>query len=97
MDTSSQNEPGEDMNVRLVHAAIWREMAEPSERRRGLPWYLRRMYAVMFILGAIYLLSQAFDWNEYEDSTRARMLRDMERQKVMEQQRAAANSQGARS
>lgn len=92
MDTSSQNEPGEDMNVRLVHAAIWREMAEPSERKRGLPWYLRRMYAVMFILAVIYLLLQVFDWKEYEDNTQVRLKRDMELHKVMEQQREAAHT-----
>ncbi len=79
------------MNVRLVHAALWRETAEPHERRRGLPWYLRRLYAVMFILAVVYLLTQTFDWQEYEDSAPVKQRREQARQ----QQRAALYAQGA--
>lgn len=71
-------EPGEDMNVRAVHGALWREFEEPMETLRRLPWYMRHLYAVMLLIGLIYLLIQVFDWNEYEESATRRVLRDIE-------------------
>lgn len=64
------------MNVRAVHGALWRELAEPIERWRRTPWYLRHFYAVMAILALIYLVLQVFDWNEYEVDALRRYERD---------------------
>ena len=50
MNPPTHHEPGEDMNVRTVHGALWRELAEPIERWRRTPWYLRHFYAIMAIL-----------------------------------------------
>ena len=63
-------ERGEDMNVRHVHAAIWREFAEPREMWRRTPWYLRHLYACLFIWLVLYLTAWMgqWDWNEYEES-----------------------------
>ncbi len=56
--------PGESMNVRAVHHAIIRELPEPKELYKNVPWYLRHFYAVLLIGGILYLLILAgqFDW-----------------------------------
>jgi len=76
MNPPTHHEPGEDMNVRTVHGALWRELAEPIERWRRTPWYLRHFYAIMAILAFLYIVLQAFDWNEYEENAVRRVERD---------------------
>ena len=78
MSSSNSQDPGEDMNVRVVHGAIWREFAEPIEAWRRTPWYLRHFYAVMAIVAIIYLVGQVFDWNEYEEDAVLRSQRSHE-------------------
>src|SRR5258707_7559466 len=71
-------DPGEDMNVRHVHAAIWREEAEPSEFVRRTPLVLRHFYFWMFVWMLFYLMTWMgrWKWDEYEASARARADRD---------------------
>jgi len=65
-----RGDPGQDMNVRHVHAAIWRELPEPSEIWRRTPWYLRHFYFISFMWLVLYLIAQmgGWNWNEYEES-----------------------------
>jgi hypothetical protein len=74
-------EPGEDMNVRHVHAAIWREEAEPSEFVNRLPALLRHFYFLMFLWMLFYLGTWmgGWNWNEYEASLMDRLNRDRAR------------------
>ena len=69
---------GEDMNVRHVHAAIWREEAEPVEFVRRLPALLKHFYFVMFLWLLYYLATWmgGWKWNEYEVSPVERGIRD---------------------
>ncbi|MEM1158645.1 MAG: hypothetical protein AAF649_07460 [Verrucomicrobiota bacterium] len=62
-DTQKINR-GEDMNVRAVHEAIVRELPDPRELYKQVPWYLRHFYIFMLIGAALYLLTLAgeFDW-----------------------------------
>lgn len=77
MKTPEPQDPGEDMNVRVVHGAIWREFAEPIEVWRRAPWYLKHSYVIMLICALVYLLIQVFDWNEYEEDPLRRLQRDI--------------------
>ena len=63
-------DPGEDMNVRHVHAAIWREEAEPAELFRRTPVVLRHFYFIMFVWLLFYLMTWMgkWKWDEYEAS-----------------------------
>ncbi len=76
-------DPGEDMDVRHVHAAIWREEAEPTEAVRRMPVLLRVFYFSMFLWLLCYLLTEAADWkwDEYEASPLERSKREHVRQK----------------
>jgi hypothetical protein len=69
---------GDDMNVRKVHAAIWREQAEPTEAIRRMPLVMKLFYLVMVIWLIQYFFTWAgtFDWNEYEASPIERAKRD---------------------
>jgi hypothetical protein len=75
-------DPGEDMNVRHVHAAIWREESEPAEVVRRTPAVLKHFYFIMLIWLILYLLSwfPPLNWNEYEESPMRRSLRDHARE-----------------
>lgn len=68
----------EEMNVRQVHGAIWREFSEPIEMWRRAPWYLKHSYVIMLIFALVYLLIQKYDWNEYEEDPILRLRRDLE-------------------
>jgi len=72
---------GEDMNVRHVHAAIWREEAEPDEFMRRIPNILKHFYFVMALWLLFYLVTWMgnWKWNEYEASPMARLNRDQVR------------------
>ena len=69
---------GEDMNVRHVHAAIWREEAEPAEAVRRMPFLLKNFYVIMFLWYLFYLnhWTAGWKWNEYEVSAEERYKRD---------------------
>lgn len=84
MNPPNHQEAGEDMNVRIVHGALWRELAEPIEHWRRTPWYLRHFYAIMALLAIFYLVQQVFDWNEYEENRLRRFRRDQEQKALME-------------
>jgi hypothetical protein len=73
---------GEDMNVRHVHAAIWREEAEPSEFMRRMPVVLKHFYFIMFLWLIFYLVTWMgqWSWNEYEASPILRGNRDRARE-----------------
>lgn len=77
-------EPGADMNVRKVHAAIWRETAEPREMWRRTPWYLIHFYFILFLWLVIYLgsFTGRWKWNEYEESGSRRAQRETTRARV---------------
>jgi mono/diheme cytochrome c family protein len=62
------NEAGADFNVREIHGQIWREHAEPTERYRAMPWWLKHgIYAPLVLWALWYLIvySGGFDSNEY--------------------------------
>jgi hypothetical protein len=71
-------DPGEEMNVRHVHAAIWREESEPAEVARRTPAVLKHFYFIMLLWLILYLLGwfPPLDWNEYEPSLIQRGNRD---------------------
>lgn len=73
---------GEDMNVRVVHGALWRELAEPFERWRRTPWFLRHFYVAMFVGAVVYLGFQVYRWSEYEENAQRRLDRDQLRNKT---------------
>lgn len=67
-DSKAGNEKGADFNVREKHGQIWREYAEPSERYRAMPWWLKHLvYAPLSIWAIWYLLvySGSFKPREY--------------------------------
>lgn len=68
----------EGMNVRRVHAAIWREEAEPSEATRRMPLLVKVFYVAMTLWFINYLLMWMgpLDWNEFESSPIERVKRD---------------------
>ena len=71
-------DPGEDLNVRHVHAAIWREEAEPAEVFRRTPVLLKHFYFLMFVWLLFYLVTWMgkWKWDEYEASPVNRGNRD---------------------
>ena len=64
------------MNVRMVHGALWRELGEPIEFFRRLPWYVRHTMFVLLFLGVAYLMTQVYNWREYEENALRRIERD---------------------
>lgn len=61
-------EAGADFNVREIHGQIWREHAEPTERYRAMPWWLKHgIYAPLALWALWYLIvySGGFDSDEY--------------------------------
>lgn len=79
--TRHSADPGEDMNVRHVHAAIWRETSEPAEVVRRMPAILKHFYFWMIIWLILYLVNwfPPLRWNEYEENASQRGLRDRAR------------------
>jgi hypothetical protein len=71
-------DPGEDMDVRHEHAAIWREEADPSEFMNRAPILLRQFYFGMLCWLIFYLVTWmgGWSWNEYEASPVVRWTRD---------------------
>ncbi len=71
-------DPGEDMQVRHVHAAIWREESEPYEAARRTPFLLRHFYAILTLWAIYYLIVWAggWNWNEYEANPLERAKRE---------------------
>ena len=64
------NEPGEDLNTRVVHGILIREKEEPIEMVRRAPWWLVHcIYAPLCLWGMWYLTvaSGGFRWNEYSE------------------------------
>ena len=59
MNRHSGNEPGEDLNVRVVHGQILRERDEPSEDHQGVPWWLKHMIYAPLTFWAIWYLAYA--------------------------------------
>jgi mono/diheme cytochrome c family protein len=56
-DSNTGNEEGADFNVREKHGQIWREYAEPYERFRAMPWWLKHLiYAPLTIWAIWYLI-----------------------------------------
>ena len=72
--------------MRVVHGALWRELAEPIEFFRRFPWYLGHIFFIMALLAILYLAVQVFDWNEYEENGVRRAIRDIRRDGMMQQQ-----------
>jgi hypothetical protein len=66
------------MNVRHVHAAIWREEADPSEVVRRMPLWLKHFYFLMFLWMVFYLFNWTggWKWDEYEPSYAAQVHRE---------------------
>jgi hypothetical protein len=62
------------MNVRHVHAAIWRETSEPAEVVRRMPAILKHFYFWMIIWLILYLVNwfPPLRWNEYEENASLR-------------------------
>ncbi len=75
-------DPGEEMNVRHVHAAIWREEAEPSEVARRTPAVLKHLYFILFIWLLRYFINSmgSWRWDVYEPSPVQRGIRDRARE-----------------
>jgi hypothetical protein len=67
-EPSSHPNPGESMNVRAVHDAIIRELPDPIELYKNVPWYLRHLYAALLIGAILYLITLAgsFDWKTFD-------------------------------
>ncbi len=60
---------GDDaMNIREVHGSIMRELPDPVELYRRVPWWLRHTYIAMAIGLLFYLIVLAgdYDWNSFE-------------------------------
>lgn len=74
-------DPGEDMNVRHVHAAIWREESEPAEVVRRMPAVLKHFYFLMVVWLILYLINwfPPLRWDEYEESPVQRGIRERAR------------------
>jgi hypothetical protein len=75
-------DPGENMNVRHVHAAIWREESEPAEVVRRMPAILKHFYFWMLVWLILYLMGwfPPLSWNEYEANRVERGIRDRARE-----------------
>lgn len=78
MKPKQPRDAGEEMNVRKVHGALWRELAEPREQARRVPWFLKHFFVMLVILAIIYLAIQNYNWNEYEVNPRLRQQRDLQ-------------------
>ncbi len=93
LDKPAGSEPGADMNVRHVHAAIWREEAEPTEFVNRLPAVLRHFYFIMFLWMLFYLVTWMghWNWNEYEASGIDRINRDLAHSKPVERAPSLVN------
>ena len=92
---SSNNEPGELMNVREVHGAIMREFSLPGEKKIRVPWYLRALYFALGLWAYAYLATYSgkFAWNEYEQRSGVRAKRELrEHQAEAERLKAASES-----
>lgn len=65
---SEHSNPGEEMNIREVHQAIVRELPEPKELYKKVPWYLRHFYAILAIWLVVYLaaLAGTYDWKVFD-------------------------------
>jgi hypothetical protein len=56
-----------------VHAAIWRETAEPAEAIRRMPVLLKHFYFIMFLwllyyLSYLIISAGGWKWNQYDTS-----------------------------
>ncbi|MEO8350468.1 MAG: hypothetical protein ABI680_01985 [Chthoniobacteraceae bacterium] len=82
LEARTAADPGEDMNVRHIHAAIWREGAEPAEVWRRTPVVLRHFYFIMIVILILYLTNWmgGWSWHEYEESSIQRGVRDRARE-----------------
>lgn len=61
---------GEDLNVRRVHGQILRELDEPREMYRRVPWWLKQLIYVPLALWGIWYLvyaSGGFRWDSYSE------------------------------
>lgn len=70
MKTTYGKDAGEDFNVRRVHGQIIRELEEPRELQRGVPWWLKQLiYAPLAIWGLWYFFyaSGGFRWDSYSE------------------------------
>lgn len=75
-DDSPQSQEG--MNIRRVHAAIWREESEPSEAMRRMPNLVKVFYLGMalWLINYLFMWMGPWDWNEFEASPIERVRRD---------------------
>ena len=82
LEQRASADPGEDMNVRHVHAAIWREESEPAEAVRRMPALLKHFYFWALVWLILYLIGwfPPLNWNEYEADRGQRSIRDRVRQ-----------------
>ncbi len=67
-NSKAGEEAGADFNVREIHGQIWRENAEPTERYRAMPaWLKHGIYAPLAIWAIWYLIvySGGFKSKEY--------------------------------
>lgn len=70
MKQISGNDPGEDFNVRRVHGQILRELDEPSEMDRRVPWWLKHLIYAPLALWSIWYFfyaSGGFRWDSYSE------------------------------
>lgn len=75
---SEQLQAREGMNIRRVHAAIWREQAEPQEATSRMPLVLKAFYVAMALWLVNYLIfwMGPLSWDEFESNPIERVKRD---------------------
>lgn len=70
MKKTPKKDPGEDFNVRRVHGQILRELDEPHELHRRVPWWLKHLiYAPLALWSFAYFFyaSGGFRWDSYSE------------------------------
>lgn len=67
-DPLTQPDGEDSWNVREVHGTIMRELPDPIELYRRVPWWLRHTYVAMAIGLLFYLIVLAgdYDWDAFQ-------------------------------
>jgi hypothetical protein len=67
-DQLTEPDGNDALNVREIHGAIMRELPDPVELYRNIPWWLRHTYVAMAIGVIFYLLVLAgdYDWQSFD-------------------------------
>lgn len=84
MNINSHSDKGEEMDLAEVHGPLLRELGEPYELYKRLPWYVLHGAIVLFVSLILYLSMQIYDWKEYEEDPVVRHERDRYRETLNE-------------